>query len=147
MRAIGRVIASLIGFMLAVTAAGLFLLAARVGLTPRNPDQAVWFWGQFVASAGLAIMMIGHLAFVPGMIVILASEILRLRSLVFYLLAGGVLGAAAALGLSGLMPAATNDPGRFTVLLATGFVGGFTYWLAAGRMAGLPSSKDRPPAG
>ena len=51
MRAIGRIFAALIGFILAVVAAAMFMLAASVGFTPADPADSLWFWGNFGVGA------------------------------------------------------------------------------------------------
>lgn len=146
MRAIGRVIATLIGFMLAVAAAALFLVVAEVGWpSPVGGDvaDAMHFWVQFGLAYGFAVSLLGAAAFIPACLLILFTEIVGLRTIVFYLPAGGALGGAAALGLSSRLAAAARDGSSATLLIATGVVGAFVYWLIAGRMAGL--SPSRPP--
>ncbi|WP_237153249.1 hypothetical protein [Oryzibacter oryziterrae] len=146
MRAIGRVFACLIGFMLAIVAAGLFLLIARSEGAPTDPADAFVYWGHFVLSAGLTISMLGFTALIPSAIAMVVSETFGLRSLLFYLAVAGAMGAAAVFGMSSLMREATHDPQRATMMLAASFVGGFVYWLIAGRMAGL-TPRAAPAAG
>ena len=73
----------------------------------------------------------------PALVAIIAGEALRIRSWMYYVLAGGA--AVAAIPL--LASADTSDlpcfhAGQYmAIFAAAGFVGGFAYWLLAGRNA------------
>ena len=73
---------------------------------------------------------------IPAFIVIVLAELFGWRSVFFYLAVGGALGllASAAHGV------VWDTPDDRLLLLAAGFVGGFVYWLIAGR---LPASAGR----
>ena len=82
------------------------------------------------------ISAIGAAAFAPSAIAIAAAEILGLRSVFYFLVVGGGLGAVA-------NHMSVSDPSAFAafdrtelVFPAAGFVGGFVYWLVAGRLSG-----------
>lgn len=137
MRAIGRIFAALIGFILAVIAAALFMLVASVGLEPADPANSFWFWGNFGVGAAMTASYLGAMALAPWAVVIVVTEAFRLRSVLVYLVAGGVLGILPVLGIAPLMRPLDNDPRNIAILIAAGFVGGFVYWLVAGRMAGI----------
>lgn len=137
MRAIGRIFAALIGFILAVIAAALFMLSASVGLAPANPADSLWFWGNFGVGAAFTASYLGAMALAPWAVVILVTEVFRLRSILVYLVVGGLLGVLPSLGLAPMMRPLGDDPRRTTILIAAGIVGGFVYWLVAGRMAGV----------
>lgn len=132
MRAVGRVLIAIAGFVLAVFAATGFLYAARFGLPAAagGPIGTV----ELLINGGLAASWIGAAAFLPAVLVVLVTEIGRIRSPIAHLLAGGLIGGAGAMGYGGLAPA---DERAALLLLAAGFVGGFAYWLVAGRTAGL----------
>ena len=73
----------------------------------------------------------------PGLIVVVAGEVLRVRSWMYYVLAGGASFAAVP-----LLVGAHNDDLQavassqyLTIFLAAGFAGGFIYWLFAGARA------------
>lgn len=137
MRAIGRIFAALIGFILAVIAAALFMLAASVGVTPTDPADSAWFWGSFGISAAMTASYLGAMTLAPWAVVILVTEVFRLRTALIYLLAGGFLGLLPSLGLAPMMRSVQGEPREIAILIASGFVGGFVYWLTAGRMAGV----------
>jgi hypothetical protein len=69
----------------------------------------------------------------PGAIATIAGEALKLRSWMYYVPAGGVSLAA----IPVLAPAQPSLPtGQYmAIFAAAGFVGGFVYWLLAGRNA------------
>ncbi|MCB1385484.1 MAG: hypothetical protein KDJ80_06045 [Nitratireductor sp.] len=70
----------------------------------------------------------------PVLLAIAVAEFMRWRGLTINLvLAGGV---ALAAGLGAHPGGGLPSQGTLVVLLATGFVGGFFYWLVAGRGAG-----------
>jgi hypothetical protein len=137
MRAVGRLFAALIGFIAAVIAAALFMLVARVGLEPADMNAAPWFWGTFLLAAGYTASLLGSAAFLPAMIAIVITEVLSIRSVMVHVGIGGAIGAIGAAGLSRVSEAGVAFDGRGAVIVAAGFVGGFAYWLVAGRMAGL----------
>ncbi|MCM5554217.1 hypothetical protein [Pleomorphomonas sp. NRK KF1] len=137
MRAIGRIFAALIGFILAVTAAAVFMLAASVGFMPADPADSAWFWTNFGVHAAVTASYLGAMALAPWAVVILIAEVFRLRTALIYLLAGGLLGVLPSLGLAPMMRSMEGEPRQIAILVAAGFVGGFVYWLTAGRMAGI----------
>jgi len=78
--------------------------------------------------------VIARTALLPFLVAIAASEIFAFRSLLGWLLFGGLLG----FGLQLLgFPAALAAPQSFLPPTAGGIAGAFTYWLIAGRGAGL----------
>jgi len=73
----------------------------------------------------------------PGLVAVVAGEVLRVRSWMYYVLAGGASFAAVP-----LLVGAHNDDLQavassqyLTIFLAAGFAGGFIYWLLAGARA------------
>ena len=137
MRAIGRIFAALIGFILAVIAAALFMLVASVGFEPADPADSLWFWGNFGVGAAMTASYLGAMALAPWAVVILITEVFHLRSVLVYLVAGGLLGLLPSFGLASMMRPADGDPHSIAILVAAGIVGSFVYWLVAGRMAGV----------
>ena len=108
-----------------------------------DPGLFAVTWGAF----GLAAVTIGALAFLPAVIAVVLAEVFRWRSVFIWLGLGGGLGwigydavghlADPRLAADGVVP-----------FLAAGFVGGFVYWLIAGRLSGwpLPTSSASGPA-
>src|SRR5262249_34016921 len=94
---------------------------------------------------GLSATFFSLYAMLPAMVIVALAEGFRLRSVLFYALAG----AALALGLSygwdlRFLRAPDSDFGGrgAEIIAAVGSVGGFVYWLIAGRKAG---AWRRPP--
>ena len=113
---------------------------------------------QIVAlTIGLSAAFFSLYAMLPAMVIIALAEGFRLRSVLFYALAG----AALALGLSygwdlRLLHAPDDELGGRgpEIMAAVGIVGGFVYWALAGRNAGAwrkpsfhsPQARVHPPA-
>ncbi len=89
----------------------------------------VWVGIGFVASFKLA-----SFALLPIIIVIAAVEMMRWNGMVTHLILGGL--ASLFVIFTQLPPDAVPSEGTLIVTLAMGFVGGFFYWLIAGRGAG-----------
>jgi hypothetical protein len=70
----------------------------------------------------------------PGVLATVIGEALRIRSWVYYVLAGGATLAAVPF-LAGGLEEAPPLPDYLTIFAAAGFIGGFAYWLIAGRNA------------
>lgn len=146
MRAVGRVFVTLIGFIVAVIGAALFLLVAELGVdVPTGDADFLRYTIDFVFAFGYVASLIGAAALAPAALLIIVSEAFAWRSVLFHILCGGALGGAAALGLSSRLAFAAPGSGDATVLVATGFVGGCLYWLVAGRSAGLTRPDRTPP--
>ncbi len=124
------------GYVLACLASGAFLVLAAIGadqasLTTYRTETLLLVFGVSAMAGGLAA--------IPALIAIAAAETFGWRSVLFYLVAGGAIGLAAHLfSPFGHEPISTADAQLF---LATGAVGGFAYWLIAGRSAGPGWSK------
>jgi hypothetical protein len=73
----------------------------------------------------------------PALIAVVAGEVLRLRSWMYYVLAGGASLAAVPLlvGTRNADLQAVAQSQYLTIFLAAGFAGGFIYWLLAGARA------------
>ncbi len=125
-----RFLLCLFAFLVAVVAAGLVgTFALYRGLEGDEAYEA-FYWG----TANLAVFAVAHTAFLPSVIVMLATEIFRLRSAVIFGLAGGLVGLySATLALGSQVDFADR---RVLIAAAVGIVGGFVYWLIAGRTAG-----------
>ena len=73
----------------------------------------------------------------PALIAVVAGEVLKVRSWMYYVLAGGVSLAAVPLLVSARdsdLPAVASSQ-YMAIVLTAGFAGGFVYWLLAGRNA------------
>ena len=129
-----------LGFIAACLAAGAVLLLALAG----GPEgwqalRADFALGEenglFVMAGGFAGLVIAALVAVPAFIVILLAELFAWRSIFFYLAAGALIGlSGSVIPIEEVFPQAEAN---MTMLAAAGLVGGFVYWLIAGRSAGF----------
>jgi len=136
---IARIFVVLFSFVLACVAGAVVIMFALLlpgwnALLDRPPDQQI-----MALLVGLSAVFFSLYAMLPAMVFIALAEGFRLRSVLFYALAGGVLALCSAYGwdlrfLSGL----DDDLGwrGVEVMAAVGIVGGFVYWALAGRNAG-----------
>jgi hypothetical protein len=138
-RALWRILLLIpLGFVLACFAAGGFLVLAVIGTDGVNFTD---YGAETVVLVFATAIFVGGVAAAPAFIAIAIAEIFALRTVIFYLLAGGAIGLAAHLFNSvGDEPISGADAQLF---LATGCVGGLVYWLVAGRSAGLDGRVTR----
>lgn len=144
-----RLIAIFFGITLAVLAAGVFIsfgmftgmfeqffadveyvLETNIGDT----DPLVTL---LVIIAGiLSSFKVASLAIIPMFLAITLAEGMRWQGLTINLVMGGLVSLFA--GITSMTPANGTLPsdGTLVILLATGFISGFVYWLIAGRNAG-----------
>lgn len=137
MRAVGRIFADIVGFLVAIAAAALVIMVAKAGVEPGHAETAGWFWAQFALYGAMTAAVIGAMAFVPFFLLAVVCEWLGLRSFVWYAGAGGLMAVAASVLFGGLAYGDTTLRLDVTVLLAAGLVGGLAYWAVSGRFAGL----------
>jgi hypothetical protein len=134
---IARIFVVLFAFALACLAAAAVMTFALLfpgSLDPVDVDQQI-----IAITVGLSAVFFSLYAMLPAMLIIALAEGLRLRSVLFYALAG----AALALGLSygwdlRLLRNPDDDLGGrgIEIMAAAGIVAGFVYWALAGRNAG-----------
>jgi len=139
----GLLVVAAFCFAVAVALVVLFVLGSmwvgdelRAAAHPQDPlfqhGGAVFFGAVFFATA-----VTPALTALPAVIAVVAGEVLRLRSWVYYVLAGGL--SLAAIPLLAAAPEAgvpAVPAGEYmTIFASAGFAGGFTYWLLAGARA------------
>ncbi|WP_445501185.1 hypothetical protein [Microvirga sp. G4-2] len=98
-----------------------------------------------------AMLTVGRIMFtllvLPPLVIAVISEVLKMRSLIWYVLATGVLTAAVPWILRGAARVQNPDELHVSAILGlTGAVAGFIYWAIAGRDAGgrSPSTSQMP---
>ncbi len=131
-----------VGFALtvAVAAAGMFLGYNLYSEMVRSAQQS----GSDPVIAGIFAFLIGLFAspfylaatFAPALGVILLAEFARLRGIISNILLGGFAAFMAYWLSKETVPGEQIANATMVILLATGFIGGFFYWLIAGRSAG-----------
>lgn len=149
-RIFGRLIKIAVGFLAACFAASLLLVFAAKDWAIEYSSYGGWYVdgafsgahdgpvGLFAALffASFTTSFIGAMALVPAGLAILLAEAKRLTSLTYHLIAGGLV-ALAILVATWIPPQAGQRlPDDWNLFLAAGFIGGFLYWLIAGRRSG-----------
>lgn len=145
-----RLIAIILGVSLAVFAASLFIsFGMFTGMFEQFFNDVEYVLDTNIGDTGpiVTLLVIGtsifssfkvaSLAIIPIFLAISLAEGMRWRGLTINLVMGGLVSLFA--GITA-MPTATGglpSDGTLVILLATGFIGGFVYWLFAGRNAGL----------
>lgn len=127
------------GISVAVALAALFALGGMwVGeeLRAAAPGDPIFeTGGSWIGAALFAGTVTPALTVLPALAAAIAGEALKVRSWMYYVLAGGA--ALAAVPLLAGDPESTGLPAEqyVTIFAAAGFAGGFVYWLLAGRRA------------
>lgn len=145
MRGIGRLFSILVGYIAAVLSAGAFLAALFLSVIPVEPvPPSGLYAGGIVVGLFFFAPLVGATSFMPAACVIAVTEVLRLRDWLFHALGGGLVGALAAVWLwtSPERSPIPPDAGFLAALAGAGMVGGFAYWLIAGRNAGMWADTD-----
>ncbi|HEY7646056.1 MAG TPA: hypothetical protein VH858_13530 [Hyphomicrobiales bacterium] len=140
-----RVLAVAAGFVLAMIAGliTLFFLGARwaageaSAFTPDNADEISQALNQGLGVIAFFINVAPVLTLLPAIAAVAIGEVARVRSLLYYLIAGGL--AAALMPLIATQQEATGSStysaAYFSIIATAGFAGGLIYWLIAGRNA------------
>ena len=138
-----RSVAIFFGLAAAFPAAAIFLVVAAHGGffvdTFSSFEETAPQSGRFTLLSVLVMSVIVSwkllgAALLPALLAIAVGEILRASGLVSNLVLAGLVGLAAAWSRSG--GALRADAELAMPMLATAFVGGFVYWLIAGRKSG-----------
>jgi hypothetical protein len=141
MSLIGRIFVIFFALIAAIMVAGIVLSIGLVApewpwLDSDPMERVMFFTVSFFATS-----YVGATAFVPALLLILLAEIARLRSILYYGVAGAIVGLASYFGsdielrlenTTDVAPA--GNP--LQLAAAAGIIGGLAYWLIAGRNAG-----------
>jgi hypothetical protein len=136
-----RIFVILFALLIAILAAG-FALAAGVmvpdfvTVTTDPVEHFAFFAAQFFATG-----FVGYVAFVPALVLITIAETFDIRSIFYYAIGGAAIGLFAYYGsdMSVALENSTDMPPvsfGLQLVAAAGIIGGFVYWLIAGRTAG-----------
>ena len=139
-RTIGRIIVVAFAFFLATMAAGFVLFTLGLErvtgeLRRLGSDGDTVTASLSMLDQGLAL--VASVSIIPALLVIFVGEIVRIRSVIYYVAGGGAALAAvpllARVQQSGAF--AMQEHTVWQVFATAGFAGGLVYWLIAGRNA------------
>jgi hypothetical protein len=136
---IGRLIMVPLALLLAMLAAAAVLLSlglerVTVAMTGRDGEEAI---GTVFGVLKYGWILTSGVTLLPACLIILAGEVARIRSVLYYIIGGGVSVVAIPL-MARLGPSAASSGAAifsWQVFATAGFVGGLVYWLIAGRRA------------
>ncbi len=128
-----------LGYMAAVAMGAAFATAAVLRLDPSHLSQDWQLITEFVV-IWFSFLITGVMTSIgPAAVAIAVCEGLKLRGVVAYLIAAVLVGLATALPLGAAFTGEARpviDRETVTLMVASAAVGGFFYWLVAGRTAG-----------
>ena len=141
MSLLGRIVVIFIAFIVATMAAGIVLAIGIISPDWVGADSDPFERVSFFIFAFFATSFVGAAATLPALVLIVFAEAARMRSLLYYGVAGAVVGLAAYFGsdVSARLENTTDvvPVGHALQLAAAaGIIGGLVYWLIAGRSAG-----------
>src|SRR5476651_1090298 len=141
MSVLGRLIVIFFGLILAIMAAGIALAIGIISPDWASSDSDPFERVSFFIFAFFATSFVGAAATLPALVLIVFAEAARMRSLLYYGVAGAVVRLAAYFGsdVSARLENTTDvvPVGHALQLAAAaGIIGGLVYWLIAGRRAG-----------
>lgn len=134
-----RFIVILIAFVAAVLAASLFLaILIAGGFQPQSEQEMMGLSAGMIVAVPVMSTLFGYYSFLPAMVLVCISEILGRRDWLFHALGGALVALLVMIWLWSRESGAALDSGIAAAAAAAGIVGGWTYWLIAGRRAGWP---------
>jgi len=136
----GRIIVILVALLLAIMAAGITLAIGIIAPDWAGIDSDPVERLSFFIVSFLATSFVGAVAILPAVLLIVVSEAARLRSFLFYGVAGALVGLASYYGsdISVRLENTTDVApvaNALQLAAAAGIIGGLVYWLIAGRNA------------
>ena len=150
MRFIGRLFVIFFAFLLASMAAGMVIAYGLLGYEWQFLQSDPVARGTFWVTGAFGSSFAGAAAFLPLLLLVVVTEALRLRAILFYALAGVVIALLAYYGSGFGNPyeESIDHAGPITrgveIAAGAGAIFGLVYWLIAGRKAG--AWRDRRPS-
>jgi hypothetical protein len=95
------------------------------------------FFGDVAGNILFALAVVPSLTLLPALGAIIAGEVMKIRSALYYIAAGGAAAAVMPLTMRPVGDEMVHAPaGQYLAIMATaGFAAGLVYWLIAGRRA------------
>lgn len=134
-KTVGRMILIPIAFLLAVATSAFVLVTLgleRFTQSVHADEAALESYEQILLFIEQGTTLVAAFTLIPAILVAIVGEVARIRSLLYYVIGGGVSLAVTPLIAQG---ASGGPPVFWQVFAAAGFAGGLVYWLVAGRSA------------
>ena len=131
------VIAFMIASMIALTvlfALGIFWLGDEIRAGAQG-DIFIWHTADVFAAFFFTAAVGPALTGLPGFLAVIIGEVMRIRSALYYTLAGGAALAVIPILARAAENASAPVSGYMSLFAAAGFAGGFAYWALAGARA------------
>jgi hypothetical protein len=140
LRALGRLVMVPLGLILGFASALAVLVSLGLEVTTQTLARQAGDFDklEILVDMGLGFVTVAAAAsLLPALLVVAVGEIARIRSVLYYVLGGGVaMALLPALARFGSADNAGAMPARvWTVMATAGFAGGLVYWLVSGRRA------------
>lgn len=144
--ALSRALGVVFGFLAAVLTAivTLFFVGGRWAAKEIQPEingyegtPQYYEFTEIFGALAFAVQISPALTLIPALAVVVLGEVLKIRSILYYVATGGLAAAVMPLVLQqGVDPQAFKPSAQYLSIMATaGFAAGFVYWLIAGRNA------------
>lgn len=139
MALLGRIIVIVFAFCVACFAAGAIIVMAVI--FPEWSDVRLGLDdGTFAIITTIGFVFVSGFALLPALVAAVITEGFSIRSVLFYAVAGAVVGAVCYLGMANFDAATMTMHGlvrrELEVMAGAGVVAGLVYWMIAGRNAG-----------
>jgi hypothetical protein len=143
--AVWRILSVLFGFALAVLGATITMLllgahwAANeaTAYTPEGADDVSRMLNEWLGVVAFFLTVAPLMTLLPALAVVVAGEIAKVRSVLYYVLGGGIAAAIMPVIMAppDMAASPTYSAQYFAIIATAGFAGGFIYWLISGRNA------------
>ena len=113
---------------------GIFWLGDEIR-ADAGGDEFIWHTAEVFAAFFFTAAVAPALTGLPALIAIIVGEVMRIRSALYYTLAGGAALAVIPILARSAENASSPVSSYMSLFAAAGFIGGFAYWALAGAQA------------
>lgn len=113
---------------------GIFWLGDEIRAGAEG-DVFIWHTAELFAALFFTAAVAPALTGLPGLVAVIVGEVMRIRSALYYMLAGGAALAVIPILARSADNASAPMSAYMSLFAAAGFIGGFAYWALAGARA------------
>ncbi len=113
---------------------GIFWLGDEIRAGAEG-DDFIWASAEIFAAIFFTAAVAPALTALPGVLAVIIGEVMRIRSSIYYMLAGGAALAVIPILARSAENASMPFSSYMSLFAASGFIGGFAYWALAGARA------------